>query len=131
LGVGKLFGEKREFHKYALLDVYETINEYAQIHFPDDQILKELIALDYYLFYKVKPKTLFLQEVERSEKYALLDGLNLNHQKNRYMVLPLSFDFDLFQRELRIEKGEHSMILWYSGERKVEIVRQEVALGLV
>jgi anaerobic magnesium-protoporphyrin IX monomethyl ester cyclase len=129
LGVGKLFGEKREFHQYALLDVYETLNEYIGHHFPDDQILKELAALDYYLFYKVKPKTLFLEEVPRIEKYTLLDKLNLNHQKNRYVVLPLSFDLDLFERELRIERGTHSLILWYSGERKVQIVPQKMVLA--
>ncbi len=122
LGLGTLFGEKREFHKYALIDVYETLNEYAETAFPNDLILKEMIGLDYYLFYKVKPKTLFLEEINRQEKYALLDRLKLNHQKNRYFVLPLSFDFDLFEKENRVELSENPLILLYNGMEKAKKV---------
>jgi anaerobic magnesium-protoporphyrin IX monomethyl ester cyclase len=120
LGLGTLFGEKREFHKYALLDVYETLNEYVEKSYPNDSILKEMIALDYYLFYKVKPKTMFLDEVNRIEKYALLDKLKLNHQKNRYFVLPLSFDFEVFEKENRIELTETPLILLYNGLEKAK-----------
>jgi hypothetical protein len=123
LGLGTLFGEKREFHKYALLDVYETLDEYVATAFPEDLILKEMIALDYYLFYKVKPKTMFLDEVSRIEKYALLDSLKLNHQKNRYFVLPLSFDFEVFEKENRVETAEMPLILLYNGLEKAKVIK--------
>jgi anaerobic magnesium-protoporphyrin IX monomethyl ester cyclase len=124
IGLGTYFGEQQEFHKYDLVDVYHNLNNYVSATYPDDEILKELIAIDYYSFYKVKPKTLFLEEADRFTKYPLLDSLGLNHQKVRYLVLPISFDFDLFEKENSITKVEDNHLIYqYTGTEKAARVK--------
>jgi hypothetical protein len=88
-------------------------------------ILRELIAIDYYLFPKMKPKTWLLEEVERVEKYALLNGLRLNHQKNRYIVLPLHFDFESFQKTQIIDNQFYVLIIQYIGTSKPTVIDYE------
>ena len=126
IGLGTYFGEQQPFHKYDLVDVYHNLNNYVSASYPEDTVLKELIAIDYYAFYKVKPKTLFLEEVDRFTKYPLLDSLGLNHQKTRYLVLPISFDFDVFEKENIIEKvANNHLIYQYSGTEKAVLVKSE------
>ena len=126
IGLGTYFGNQQPFHKYDLVDVYQNLNNYVSASYPEDIVLKELIAIDYYAFYKVKPKTLFLEEVDRFTKYPLLDSLGLNHQKTRYLVLPISFDFDVFEKENIIEKvANNHLIYQYSGTEKAVLVKSE------
>ena len=126
IGLGTYFGEQQPFHKYDLVDVYHNLNNYVSASYPEDTVLKELIAIDYYAFYKVKPKTLFLEEVDRFTKYPLLDSLGLNHQKTRYLVLPISFDFDVFEKENIIKKvANNHLIYQYSGTEKAVLVKSE------
>jgi anaerobic magnesium-protoporphyrin IX monomethyl ester cyclase len=125
-GLGTYFSERKDLHQYTLKDVYELLFGFAEMHYPDDDILKQLITLDYYLYYKVKPETLFMPEIPRAEKYALLDSLKLNHNKFRFVVLALSFDFNVFEKENRIEKGDCMVILTYDGVSKA---RMEVVDG--
>ena len=126
IGLGTYFGNQQPFHKYDLVDVYQNLNNYVSASYPEDIVLKELIAIDYYAFYKVKPKTLFLEEVDRFTKYPLLDSLGLNHQKTRYLVLPISFDFDVFEKENIIKKvANNHLIYQYSGTEKAVLVKSE------
>jgi anaerobic magnesium-protoporphyrin IX monomethyl ester cyclase len=130
-GLGEFFGEKRDFHKYNLSDVFEILNDYATQNYPDDTVLKELIGIDYYLFHKVKPKTLFLEEVEKSEKYQLIDAQRLNPHKFRYLVFPISFDFDVFEKTNLIEKQDSHLIIKYTGTEKAECFMPSVQTTFV
>jgi anaerobic magnesium-protoporphyrin IX monomethyl ester cyclase len=121
-GLGFHFVERKPFHQYALTDVFEILADFAMQHYPEDVILRELIAIDYYLFPKMKPKTWLLEEVERVEKYALLNGLRLNHQKNRYIVLPLHFDFESFQKTQIIDNQFYALIIQYIGTSKPTVI---------
>jgi radical SAM superfamily enzyme YgiQ (UPF0313 family) len=125
LGLGKHFSEKKDFHHYSIIDVYEMISEYAGENFPEDIILKELIAIDYYLQAKVKPKPLFIDEIERHEKNRIIDELSLNHHKYRHIILPLSFDFNTFTEHNRIEKNNTNLILQYNGTDKAIVIRDK------
>lgn len=118
LGLGQCFQAKIGFRQYTLEDIYTLLFAYASAYAPHDRVLRELIAADYYLFHKIKPATLFLAEVDRAEKFQLLAQRKLNHHKYRYAVLPLSFDFDLFRRENRIEHGEYYLVVQYDGQSK-------------
>jgi anaerobic magnesium-protoporphyrin IX monomethyl ester cyclase len=122
-GLGTFFSEKKDFHKYNLTDVFEILADYSAKTYPDDIVLKELIGIDYYLFHKVKPKSLFLEEVEKSEKYKLIDMMNLNPHKFRYLVFPISFNFDVFVEDLRVEKKDTHLIVQYTGTEKAETVK--------
>lgn len=120
-GLGTYFSERKDLHQYTLKDVYELLFGFADAHYPSDEVLKQLITLDYYAYYKVKPQTLFCEELPRAEKFELLNSLKLNHNKFRFVTLPLSFDFDVFQKHNRIEASDCVVIFKYDGVKKAEI----------
>ena len=122
LGLGQFFGTQKDFHKYSLTDVFDIITKYSQKTFPKDLVLQQLIAIDYYLHFKVKPKELFLEEVNLSEKNKLINELKLNHHKYRYVVLPLKFDFKTFKTKQTILNDHQNLIIQYNGTTKSEIV---------
>jgi hypothetical protein len=122
LGLGHFFGTQKDFHKYSLTDVFEIMTAYSKTKFPDDAILQQLIAVDYYLHFKVKPKNLFLDEIDFSHKAKLIEELKLNHHKYRYIVLPLDFDFKTFKNEQKIVNENKPLIIQYNGTGKAEIV---------
>jgi hypothetical protein len=122
LGLGHFFGTQKDFHKYALNDVFEIITDYSKQAFPNDVVLQQLIAVDYYLHFKVKPKSLFLEEIDFTEKNKLIDELKLNHHKYRYVVLPLDFDFKAFSNEQTIVNENKHLIIQYNGTSKAEII---------
>lgn len=122
LGLGHYFGTQKDFHKYALNDVFEIITDYSKQAFPNDVVLQQLIAIDYYLHFKVKPKSLFLEEIDFTEKNKLIDELKLNHHKYRYVVLPLHFDFKAFSNEQTIVNENKHLIIQYNGTSKAEII---------
>lgn len=122
LGLGHYFGTQKDFHKYALNDVFDIITDYSKQAFPNDVVLQQLIAVDYYLHFKVKPKSLFLEEIDFTEKNKLIDELKLNHHKYRYVVLPLHFDFKAFSNEQTIVNENKHLIIQYNGTSKAEII---------
>lgn len=124
LKLGNYFAERQDFHKYDLLDVYEILYDFSVKHYPGDKILCELIAVDYYGYFKIKPKQLFLEEVDRIDRNNLIQQLNLNHHKYRFAVLPLSFDFDYFEETNEVVEKPTLFILKYDGVNKPERVRQ-------
>ncbi len=122
MGLGTYFQSKSDFHKYTLEDIYTILFDFAALQYETDTVLRELIGIDYHLFHKIKPKDLFLQELDRPEKYQLIAQLHLNHHKYRYAILPLSFDFELFEKENIVENGESALVIQYNGVSKAEIV---------
>jgi anaerobic magnesium-protoporphyrin IX monomethyl ester cyclase len=122
LGLGHFFGTQKDFHKYSLTDVFEIITAYSKREFPSDAVLQQLIAVDYYLHFKVKPKNLFLDEVDFSDKTKLIEELKLNHHKYRYIVLPLNFDFKAFKNEQKIVNDHKPLIIQYNGTGKAELI---------
>lgn len=122
LGLGLYFGTQKDFHKYSLTDVFEIITAYSKATYPNDTILQQLIAVDYYLHFKVKPKALFLEEIEFTTKNKLIDELKLNHHKYRYVVLPLEFDFKAFSTQQTIVNEPKNVIIQYNGTEKAEII---------
>jgi len=114
-----------------LNDIYEILNEFAANTYPEDEILKELIAIDYYLQHKVKPKTMFVDEVSREEKNAIIAERKLNHHKFRFIIVQLSFDYSVFKSESgTVAKGNHILILQYNGTDYPEVVIEKPALEL-
>jgi len=122
LGLGHYFGTQKDFHKYSLTDVFEIISDYSKTTYPNDTVLRQLIAVDYYLHFKVKPKSLFLEEIEFTTKNKLIDELKLNHHKYRYVVLPLDFDFKAFSQSQTIVNEAKNVIIQYNGTEKAIVV---------
>ena len=122
LELGKYFGTKREYHKYTLDDVFEIVDEFVEINYSNDKYLKELIAVDYYLHFKVKPKPLIINEIERAEKSKIIDQQKLNHHKYRHIILPLHFDFKKFIQTYELVETPSHLIIQYNGTQKAELV---------
>jgi len=122
LGLGEYFGTKSSYHKYSMNDVFYIANAFVELKYPEDHLLKEFIALDYYLHFKVKPQILFLSEVEKSEKNALTEQLALNPHKFRYLILPLHFDFEAFLKTRTIRLGDFRLVIEYNGLTKCRVL---------
>ncbi len=122
LGLGHFFGTQKDFHKYSLTDVFEIMMIYSKTIYPNDMVLHQLIAIDYYLHFKVKPKILFLKEIDHSEKNKIIEKLKLNHHKYRFVILPLSFDFKSFINSQMINKENNYLIIQYNGNTKAEVI---------
>ena len=114
LGLGTYFTGIRDVHQYTLKDVYEIVYQYAQLNFPDDNILHELIAIDYYRQYKIKPQQLFIQEISSEEKKQIIRHLSLDSDKYRFIMLPISFDFTTYAREGKFIKTASTIIFQYN-----------------
>ena len=122
LGLGMYFGTVKDYHKYTLDDVFMIANDYALATYPDDQVLRELIAIDYYLHFKVKPKNLLVNEVDQLERIKIINQYQLNHHKYRYVILPLTFNyFDLINHK-QINQEEYHLIIQYNGTNKADII---------
>jgi anaerobic magnesium-protoporphyrin IX monomethyl ester cyclase len=130
LGLGAYFATKNEFHKHTLNDVYDHLFAYAKQAFADDTVLHELIAIDYFLYYKIKPQGKFLEELPQGYKTQFLKQQGLNTQKFRYAVLPISFDFTKFQNEQVIVLTNDTVIIQYNGVEKPVLVENSAAVSL-
>lgn len=95
LALGTHFNANCHFHKHTLYEAYDMLKQVIELHYPNDEKLLQLLALDYYMHHKLKPKTLYLDEISFKEKLDWIDKLKLNHHKYRYMMFPLSFNQNL------------------------------------
>jgi len=121
-GLGAYFNEKSDFHKHTLEEAYSILNQYASVFTPEDKILKELIAVDYYLHQKVKPKPEYILEIPLEQKKSLENKLGLNRKLFQYRMIPVSFNVMNFESSGKIEKGNYVLIFVYDGVNKAEIL---------
>jgi radical SAM superfamily enzyme YgiQ (UPF0313 family) len=122
LGLGIYFGTKKEYHKYSLTDVFDIITQYVEKNYPEDTVLKKLIAIDYYLHFKVRPQSLYFKGLEKTEQNKFIEKTGLNYHKYRYIVLPLDFNFYSFSRNNKIKQENSHLIIQYSGTTKAEVI---------
>jgi len=126
-GLGTYFKQVSHFHKFSLFDIYRILDEFTAHHFPQDSVIKQFIAIDYYLHFKVKPGEMILKELPSEEKNKIIQSLRLNQQKNRFIVLPLSFNYTLAQNSQIIENSPQNLIIQYNGKEKAQILDVVVA----
>jgi len=122
LGLGTHFISKSNFHKHSLTDIYQIIDEYVKTNFANDTVLQELIAIDYYLQPNIKPKTQFLEEIDRNEKTTIINQLKLNHHKYRFIMVPISFDYEIWLQTEQIVPLNTPIIFQYNGVTKAEVI---------
>lgn len=115
LGLGKYFVNRNPFHQYILNDVYDNLKGYINQDHNTNAILMELTSIDYYLQHKTKPKPFNNNELSKKEVNALVQTNKLNHHKFRYIMLPISFDFEVFKKENRIQEQESILVIEYNG----------------
>ncbi len=125
LELGKYFETRSSFFYYTALDIYNIANDFIKENYPSDLIIQELLAIDYYLQYKIKPAEKFIPEIIKKEKFAYLEKCQLPHQKLRYTVIPIHFNYHLFKQDQIIFKQEEMLVIQYDGTRKPIAIRLE------
>jgi hypothetical protein len=63
-----------------------------------------------------------LTEYDKKEKFALLDNYKLPHNKYRYAVTQISFDFGSWEREGTIHASPTELVIVFDGQSKARIV---------
>lgn len=106
------------YKTYTLTDVYQAIFNFVEQKYSNDNILKELVAIDYYLQHKVRPKILFIEEIDKKEKNEILENIKLNVNKFRYLIFSISLDLEYFLRKKQIKHQKAFLILQYDGKNK-------------
>jgi radical SAM superfamily enzyme YgiQ (UPF0313 family) len=129
--LGAWFNQKSDFHKHSLEDSFDILFEFCETHYPSDIIMKQLVALDYYLHFKVKPKERYLQEVDFPGKSALLNKMGANRNKYRHIVLPLQFDFMHYKKTGKLLMGSFDLCLQYDGLEKGICLFQEASASVI
>jgi anaerobic magnesium-protoporphyrin IX monomethyl ester cyclase len=122
LGLGTYFKANRDFHKHTLNDVYDMIEAYVKQAFPEDIVMHQLIAIDYYLQAKIKPQVRYQNEVERSAKQEIIAKYKLNHHQFRHIILPTTFSFNEYKMHGTITHGNYECIIQYNGTDKPKIM---------
>lgn len=130
LGLGNYFLSRRNFHEYQLTEVYHIIFDFIKINYADDVLLPQLVAIDYYLNSKVKPKILFCNELERTARQNIIDSHQLNHHKYRFVIFPITFDYHLLKSENMIRPSKQNIIIQYDGKNYASIVEVEPVIIL-
>lgn len=115
-GLGNYFQTHSNFHKHDLKDVYSLLYAYAKEQYPTDEVLQQLISIDYYLNHKIKPVALLMPELEGAAKQQLIEQYKLNHHKLRHVILPVSFNWQEFVEHNHILKDERLFVLEYDGK---------------
>ncbi len=121
-GLGIYFETKTGFRKYDLLEIYTNIYEFSGLYYPENKVISSLIALDYYLQYKVKPKNQFIDEIDKGVKYKILEKLHLNYNKYRYVIIPIQFKLEKFLNENVVEFSDDLLVVQYDGVNKPELI---------
>ena len=122
LGLGNYFLTKKDFHKHSLVDAFELLYNYLKTHYSLDIIALEMLALDYFLYNKIKPQLLFKAELPQAEKYKLIETLQLNHHKYRFIITEINFSvFDWVTKFELISKPD-TLIIQYSGQNKPQLI---------
>ena len=120
LFLGIEFEKHHDVHKHSLTDAFQSIIAYIEIKYSHDKVLRDLLKIDYYLYSKIKPLELFpiLKEtVSRNE-------VNSKKSKLRHIHLDISFNFEKWIMEERIEKSPEIIQLQFDGENKPQVITE-------
>ena len=120
--LGLYFEKHSDFHRHDLTDVYQLLFDFARQQYPNDTVLQQLITIDYYLQHKIKPKMLLLPEVEEATKNKIIEQRQLNHHKNRYVLLPVHFSWRAMADENRCVPVDELLILQFDGKKIPEVI---------
>jgi radical SAM superfamily enzyme YgiQ (UPF0313 family) len=113
--LGTIFESKFKGEHYGVKNIYETLFDFVSEKYADDNVLKELVSLDYFLSHKVKPKAIFIEEIDKKEQNKIAEDMKLNSHQFRYAMLPVSFNFEIFRSENRIQNAQQIVIIRFSG----------------
>lgn len=121
-GLGQYWHEKNGHRNCGIGEVYNAIHEYSQREYPSDTILRELIALDYYLQHKIKPATRYLPEVTKDVRNEIVCKYQLNHHQFRFAIHPVQFSVRELTGTGTVQPADDLLIIQYSGTEMPKII---------
>jgi anaerobic magnesium-protoporphyrin IX monomethyl ester cyclase len=129
LGLGSFFGEKSDFHKYTLRDIFDILLEFAVKYYPQDEILKQFIAIDYYFYHKVRPKPLENFELDKGQLLDFARAEEMVRNSKRYIGLKFSFDVDHWFKNNILELDESIWLIVYNGQDRAYMIPNKPLIG--
>ena len=124
--LGAYFEARASFHQHTFEQIFSLLYQFAMETYPDDTVLHELIAIDYFLYPKIKPAHRYIPEWPVKERNALIEKMGFDHHRYRHALLSLHFDFLHFSKTLEILDTRSLLIIQYTGTEKPVILTQEV-----
>src|SRR5690606_21852922 len=100
----------------SLADIFNGIYDFTTKNYGADQYIKEFFAIDYYLYSKQRPQNSFGLEIEKTESNKIIERLRLNHQKYRFVILDINFDWDFWMESNCIFPKKGQLIIRYDGQ---------------
>ncbi|MGE0568379.1 MAG: DUF4080 domain-containing protein [Bacteroidia bacterium] len=122
LKLSDLFKQELNYYQFTLTESYDMLIRCSNEMYPNDSIVKEMIALDYYLHYKTRPKQMYVNELEKEEKKIFLNKFDFGNEKKRFIVLPVSFQLDKVFNANYEPNGKSNLVIAYNGVSKAELI---------
>jgi radical SAM superfamily enzyme YgiQ (UPF0313 family) len=115
-GLGNAFLKQHDFHKHGLQDIYNVAQTYIQENFKEDIIAQQLLAIDYFLQFKIRPKAYEHLQLTKAKQFELIEQLQLNHHQFRYVFLPINFNYNTFCENQTIVASNEIVLIEYDGK---------------
>ena len=115
-GLGNTFLQQHSFHKHGLQDIYNIAQLYLETNFKNDVVAQQLLAIDYFLQFKIRPKAYNHLILNKENQFKLIENLQLNHHQYRFVFLPISFNYFQFCENQAIIKSDDIIMFTYNGK---------------
>ncbi len=89
--LGKLFLTKHDFHKHTIDDVYEIAEEFFSDFYCQFPEIQEILAIDYYSYFKSRPKQRFIYDLPLIEKKQWLNLKNDYSKFNQLILMNIQY----------------------------------------
>jgi anaerobic magnesium-protoporphyrin IX monomethyl ester cyclase len=118
LGLGKLFADRHNLHRYNINDVFAVLKEFIDENYAHDPVVSSMLALDYYTYFTVKPKDIGLAIWDKKLTNQFVITHTLNHHKNRYVIVPVYFNPVIYLSQKEVVPARDILVIEYNNQEK-------------
>jgi len=123
LDLGLEFLKHHEFHQYTLKNVYEVLSIVLNnAPYKNDALLHDLMLIDYYTFYKIKPQDIFKVEMSKADQFKIIEAHQLNHHKYRFAIFPIHFDLQNYLQNGTYKTLNDTCVVQFNGQDKSQLL---------
>lgn len=127
LQLGTEFNKRHSLIHYTLENVYTCLYDIVSEYYAEDNYLKNLVVLDYFLHFKVRPKDLFKCDLDLTQKKAFLKKFGLQNDNYRYIVFPIVNSLEEHSSdEAILHDGKSYFVVRYNGVEKSQLIRENI-----
>lgn len=109
--------------KYSLSDLYQAAKHVLETFYIQDNYALQVLALDYYSHFKIKPATLVLQPLQGFEKKQICKAVGITAHLGSCIVIPFNFDVQHWLVSHQIRPQHHLQVFQYNGIAKPQLIR--------